>query len=330
VIRTARRVRLTGELDVADAARAARELAEGVGLSSVEAQHLATAVSEVATNALKYAGGGDVELAADEDGRRGVRVVVRDDGPGIADLAAALRDGTSTGGSLGLGLPGARRLTDAFDIESRPGHGTVVRMARWAGGAARDAPVSCSVEAGPGGVALAQPYRNGILLAVAAGPRAARVVRAWRTRPWQAPGRLAEACLGSLDAGERLGLALAAFNELDGRLEWLSAGAVGAGLVRGKTVVAQPRGGRALTAGIRVPPTGIVDVRRDDVLVLAAAPLEPEALLVRARTQPGPDAPAGLVARFARGALERHARRGSEAPHRRRTDPPAGSTLEKP
>jgi serine/threonine-protein kinase RsbT len=325
------RLRIAGELDVADAARAARELGERVGLSAIAAQHLATAVSEVATNAVKYAVGGEVELVAGEEaGRGGVRVVVRDDGPGIADLAAALRDGMSTGGSLGLGLPGARRLTDAFDIDSRPGHGTVVRMARWAGGAAPEAPVACTVEGGPGGVALAQPYRNGILFALAAGPRAERVVRAWRTRPWHAPGRLSTACLEVLDAGERLGLALAAFSDLDGRLEWLSAGAVGAGLVRGGDVVARPPGGRALAAGIRVPQTTTVDVHRDDVLVLAAAPLERDALLARARSEAGPDAPAGLVARFARGALERPGRGRSEGPHRRRTDAPAASTLEGP
>src|SRR5688500_1026177 len=105
--------RLAGEADVAAAAREARSLAVACGLSGVEAQNVATAVSEVALNAVKYARGGEVELEpAERDGRHGLRVVVRDGGAGIADLDAALRDGVSSGGSLGLGLPGARRLMD--------------------------------------------------------------------------------------------------------------------------------------------------------------------------------------------------------------------------
>src|SRR5215218_2491595 len=105
-----RAVRVESDADVGAAARAAREEAERCGLSAVEAQHVATAVSEVARNAVKYARGGVVELApVERSGRRGLAVTVRDAGPGIADIAAALRDGMSTGGSLGYGLPGARR-----------------------------------------------------------------------------------------------------------------------------------------------------------------------------------------------------------------------------
>jgi serine/threonine-protein kinase RsbT len=129
-----RTVRVDGDIDVAAAARAARGLAEACGLSGVEAQHVATAVSEVARNAVKYAAGGEVDLApAERGGRRGLRVTVRDSGPGIADLAAALRDGVSSGGSLGLGLPGARRLMDDFAIVSELGRGTTVTMTKWCG-----------------------------------------------------------------------------------------------------------------------------------------------------------------------------------------------------
>ncbi|HWT25532.1 MAG TPA: ATP-binding protein, partial [Solirubrobacteraceae bacterium] len=151
-----RRLRVATELDVADAARAARELAERCGLTAVEAEHVATATSEVATNAVKYGSGGEVELrAAERDGRAGVEVCVRDAGPGIADVTAAMRDGTSTGGSLGLGLPGARRLMDAFAIDTGPGRGTIVRMARWAGEpAAGEAPLDCTVVPGAGGEAI--------------------------------------------------------------------------------------------------------------------------------------------------------------------------------
>ena len=127
-----RRVRVEREFDVASAVREARVLAEACGLSGVEAQHVATAVSEVARNAVKYAAGGEVEMApVERAGRRGLTVTVRDRGPGIADVAAALRDGVSTGGSLGLGLPGARRLMDEFDVQTEVGRGTTVTMLKW-------------------------------------------------------------------------------------------------------------------------------------------------------------------------------------------------------
>ena len=182
----ARRLPLANDLDVADAARAARELAQACGLSAVEAQHVATAVSEVATNACKYGGGGQVELApAEHEGRAGVLVSVSDAGPGIGDVAAALRDGVSSGGSLGLGLPAARRLMDAFAIDSGPGRGTVVRMSRWAGGAtAGAAPVACRLVPGSGGEAIVQPYRNGVLLAL----RRARARPSSRACGGRAPG----------------------------------------------------------------------------------------------------------------------------------------------
>ena len=318
----ARRLPLANDLDVADAARAARELAQACGLSAVEAQHVATAVSEVATNACKYAGGGQVELApAEHEGRAGVAVSVRDAGPGIRDVAAALRDGVSSGGSLGLGLPAARRLMDAFAIDSAPGRGTVVRMSRWAGGAtAGAAPVACRLVPGSGGEAIVQPYRNGVLLALAAGPRAAELARVWRTRPWHAPVRLAEAGRGGLHAGERLGLALASFSALDGRLDWLAAGAVAAALVRDGRVTARPPGGRALAAAGGVLRGATADVRRDDALVLGAAPLDDDALVGLAGGEEGSRGPAVLVARFARGALEPRPRGLREAPHRRMTD----------
>ena len=72
-----------------------------------------------------------LELVRDGDGRRGIRVVARDEGPGIADLERALTDGYTTGGGLGLGLPGARRLVDDFEIETAPGVGTTVTLVKW-------------------------------------------------------------------------------------------------------------------------------------------------------------------------------------------------------
>jgi serine/threonine-protein kinase RsbT len=91
-----------------------------------------TAASELARNTLHHGGGGRVELQALNDGdRRGVRLVFEDQGPGIADVERALQDGFSTGNGLGLGLGGARRLSNEFEIESKPGAGTRVAITRW-------------------------------------------------------------------------------------------------------------------------------------------------------------------------------------------------------
>jgi serine/threonine-protein kinase RsbT len=307
-MRPRRAVRVDDDAGIAAAARAAREEAERCGLTGVEAQHVATAVSEVARNAVKYAGGGEVELAsAERSGRRGVAVVVRDEGPGIADVEAALRDGYSSGGSLGFGLPGARRLMDDFAIASGP-RGTRVTMARWEGGLlATHIPAACTVRDGPGGVPIAQPFRNGLLVGIAAGARAADVARGWRTRAWHAPAQLAESCRSQLDPGERLGLAVASVSALDGRIAWLRAGAVGCVLLRGGSdLVLFPPAGAALGRRCGGPLRAVtVDVRRDDVLVMAAAPLDAPALAeLAASAATANGAPALITARFTRGALE--------------------------
>jgi serine/threonine-protein kinase RsbT len=308
----------------------------------VEAQHVATAVSEVARNALKYADGGEVELVpATSGGRRGLRVTVRDRGPGIADLAGALRDGVSTGGSLGLGLPGARRLMDDFAIRSGPG-GTVVAMARWEGGLlASQGPAAYTVGAGHGGEAVAQPFRNGLLLGVAAGGRAAAVAAAWRTRPWHPPAQLADRARAELDPGERLGLAVASVSALDGRLAWLRAGSVSCVLLRGDSersgdeasgrgrIVVFPPAAVALSRqGREALRAATVEVRRDDVLVMAAMPLDPPALAELALRGGSPDAPAFVSARFERGTLE--PRRPPGASAERGETRERRSTLERP
>ena len=116
--------------DIVRARKAARELAERAGFSPTDLTLLATAVSEVARNIVRFAGTGEVtiELLAP---RRGVRVVARDAGPGIADVSAALTDGYSTSDGLGLGLPGSRRLMDEFEIDSQVGRGTTITMTKW-------------------------------------------------------------------------------------------------------------------------------------------------------------------------------------------------------
>lgn len=109
-----------------------RDFAIGARLSLVDQTKLITAASELARNMVVYGGGGHVIVEhVEADGRSGVRLTFEDQGPGISDLTAALRDGFTTGGGLGLGLGGAKRLVQDFEIRSAPGQGTTVVIARW-------------------------------------------------------------------------------------------------------------------------------------------------------------------------------------------------------
>lgn len=121
------------ERDLLATRHAVRAAAVTAGLDIVGQTKIVTAASELMRNAYVYGGGGtlDVAVVRGPDGRRGVRLVVRDEGPGIADLAAAMTDGFSTGGGLGHGLGGSRRLVDEFHLDSAPGRGTTVTALRW-------------------------------------------------------------------------------------------------------------------------------------------------------------------------------------------------------
>ena len=126
------RIAIKSDADVVTARQRARELAADLELSSTDQTLLATAISEVARNITTYATRGEVLVSVvQDDNRRGIRVVARDDGPGIEDIERALQDGYTTGGGLGLGLPGARRLVDDFSIDSTPGQGTTVTLVKW-------------------------------------------------------------------------------------------------------------------------------------------------------------------------------------------------------
>jgi len=112
--------------------QAVRTAAVDLRLSLVDQTKIVTAASELARNTLDYGGGGTVRIQALQDGsRRGLRLTFEDKGPGIPDVERALKDGYTTGSGLGLGLGGARRLSSEFAIESRPGEGTKVTIARW-------------------------------------------------------------------------------------------------------------------------------------------------------------------------------------------------------
>ena len=118
--------------DVVRVRQAVRAWAVDLGFSLVDQTKIVTAASELARNTVLYGGGGTAELESLTDGaRRGLRLTFADQGPGIPDIEAALRDGFTTGRGLGLGLGGARRLSNEFEIRSQPGAGTVVRITRW-------------------------------------------------------------------------------------------------------------------------------------------------------------------------------------------------------
>ncbi|MEU4516162.1 anti-sigma regulatory factor [Nonomuraea wenchangensis] len=124
---------IAGNSDVVIVRQQVRNSAQQVGLSLVDQTKLVTAASELARNALIYAGGGRVRIEVVNNGvRDGLRLDFTDEGPGIPDLDLALTDGWSTGGGLGLGLSGSRRLVDEFDLESKIGEGTRVTVTKWA------------------------------------------------------------------------------------------------------------------------------------------------------------------------------------------------------
>jgi serine/threonine-protein kinase RsbT len=132
-----RQLALRDESDLVVVRRHVRDLAAQQGLSPVEMEALATAVTEIGRNAIIHGQGGEIRLSGnrrggDASGRAGVVVTVRDGGAGIADIEAAMVDGFSTGVGLGLGLAGARRLVDVFELESAAGKGTTIRLEKWA------------------------------------------------------------------------------------------------------------------------------------------------------------------------------------------------------
>jgi anti-sigma regulatory factor (Ser/Thr protein kinase) len=121
-----------GDADLVPARAEARAMADGLGFSRTEATLIATAISEIARNIVKFAVRGEITFSTITEGSRcGITIVARDVGPGIPDVHAAMRDGFSTYEGLGLGLPGARRLMDEFDVVTEVGKGTTVTMTKW-------------------------------------------------------------------------------------------------------------------------------------------------------------------------------------------------------
>lgn len=123
---------LASDEDVVRVRKLVRDQMVALGFSLIDQTKMVTAASELARNTLRYGGGGRAELTLVNDGgRRGLTISFVDEGPGIADIAKALTDGYTTGGGMGLGLSGARRLADGFELDSAPGKGTRVSITKW-------------------------------------------------------------------------------------------------------------------------------------------------------------------------------------------------------
>jgi serine/threonine-protein kinase RsbT len=126
------RVPINSDQDIVLARQRGRALAVEFGFSASDATLIATAISELARNIVSYARKGHITLALiNSASRQGLSIVASDDGPGIQDIRQAMRDGFSTSGSLGMGLPGVRRLMDEFEISSQLGRGTTVAVKKW-------------------------------------------------------------------------------------------------------------------------------------------------------------------------------------------------------
>jgi serine/threonine-protein kinase RsbT len=123
---------IKSDVDVVIARQEGRHLATELGFNTGDLTLIATAISEVARNIVNYAGRGEIILSVvEESDKKGISIVARDNGPGIPDITLAMQDGYSTSKGLGLGLPGAKRIVDEFEIASEVGKGTTVRMRKW-------------------------------------------------------------------------------------------------------------------------------------------------------------------------------------------------------
>ncbi|NJN65192.1 MAG: anti-sigma regulatory factor [Chloroflexaceae bacterium] len=123
---------IRSDLDIVIARTLARDTARSLGFGPIDQARIATAVSELARNIFLYAGSGSVTVREIERGlRRGIEIVCEDQGPGIPDIELSLQDGYSTSRGMGMGLPGARRLMDEFDIQTQAGVGTTITCRKW-------------------------------------------------------------------------------------------------------------------------------------------------------------------------------------------------------
>lgn len=227
-----------------------RRLAALVGFSLVDQTAMSAAVLEIARNIVKYAGRGEVIMdVVRADDRQEIVVTARDNGPGIPDIDLAMQDGYSTGKSLGVGLPGARRLVDQFEITSAPGQGTTVVLKKsTAPSAPSPITVGCARKTYPGEAAMGdrhvvEPFSRGVLVGVVGGldysadaAVASQVaVDILKANAHIAPQMLIRRCDKRLNRTVGASLALASFNAAFATLSWLSVGTVRGCLVQMET-----------------------------------------------------------------------------------------------
>jgi anti-sigma regulatory factor (Ser/Thr protein kinase) len=289
------RVRVRTEGDAAEAARIARELALRHGLTATEAVHVATAVSEVAANQVRHADDGGTVVVSRSPA--GVRVEAADGGPGIADVELALRDGWSTDGGLGLGLPGARRLMDGFELTSEQGSGTVVRMTKLV----QPVPSPVAVWSAVGGQGAAEAVAEATATRLLLGVMTASAAKRARADPIAASEDLAETLGGTRGV-------VAQLSGRDGTLSWLSCGGAAGVLLRG------PKTSRRPVATAPTRRAAEVGVLRDDVLLLSIAAPELDRMLAADLDTLAAEAAratrdTAIAARVLRGVLERPDRR---------------------
>lgn len=123
---------IRSDLDIVIARTLARDMAKTLGFGAIDQARIATAVSELARNIFLYAGSGSVSVkGVERNGRKGIEIVCDDQGPGISNIELVMQDGYSTSRGMGMGLPGAKRLMDEFDIRSREGAGTTITCRKW-------------------------------------------------------------------------------------------------------------------------------------------------------------------------------------------------------
>ena len=218
--------------------------------------------------------------------------MIRDRGPGIADPWRALEDGFSTGGGLGLGLPGARRLMDDLSLTTQSGSGTEVRMAKWSRGATPAPIAHWAAERGGDdrSEALVERFPSGLLSAAMSARGAAPVAVATvaaasallRADPAATPVALAERCAAASTPGARLSLALASQSALDGRLVWLACGDARGSLSGGATAPAVAALSRDSPGGLRA---ATVALTRGDELTLSAGAARVALRVLRGRLE---------------------------------------------
>jgi anti-sigma regulatory factor (Ser/Thr protein kinase) len=321
-------VALLADRDIVAARNKGRTLAAHIGLPERDTVLVLTAISELARNIVEHAGAGEIVISVIQDGARsGLEVEARDRGPGIADVELALREGYSSKDGLGMGLPGARRLMDAFEIESAPGKGTKVTVRKWTSSPVRKPPTATLLEWGiasrpfpgeseSGDLAIAAPTAEHVLVAVVDGlghgHEAAAAARLAVGIVEQAKGdvvSVALECHEQMRRSRGAAMSLASF-EPDGKMTWLAIGNVRGRLVRANARSTPPLQTLPLlsgTVGDRVPPLKAFrfEVVPGDLLIVTTDGVrgDPDVAGVRA----------GSAQQIADGVLRRNAKTTDDA-----------------